>query len=63
MGCSIGHCFYLDVRWQKLGDITPVEVAMEGFPGKTPSWFIDTYFNKISSDKEVLVITFFMCCE
>lgn len=33
----------VSVREERLGDITAVEVAREGFPGKSPEWFVDFY--------------------
>ena len=30
-------------RWRRLADITEAEVALEGFPGKSPEWFIKFY--------------------
>lgn len=33
----------VSVREERLGDIDEVEVAREGFSGKSPAWFIDFY--------------------
>lgn len=33
----------VDVREERLKDITPVEVAREGFPGRSINWFISMY--------------------
>jgi hypothetical protein len=33
----------LSARWERLDAITDEDVAREGFPGKTPEWFVNFY--------------------
>lgn len=33
----------ISTRWERLDAITPEDVKREGFPGKTPEWFIEMY--------------------
>lgn len=33
----------VSARRERLGDITPEDVAREGFPGESPAWFVKKY--------------------
>lgn len=38
-----GHRRIVSVREERLGDITAADVEREGFPGKSPEWFVEMY--------------------
>jgi hypothetical protein len=42
-------------RWEALGEITTADVAREGFPGKSPGWFVEFYCAPKRPDPNLLV--------
>lgn len=42
----LGLIEVVDVRREHLGNITEPEVALEGFPGRNPSWFLEMYLGR-----------------
>jgi hypothetical protein len=55
-----GPIRFTALRWEPLNAITPKGVEREGFPGKSPEWFVDmfTRHNRCAPDHEIHVMTF-----
>jgi hypothetical protein len=54
----LGRVRVLSVRRERLGDITPEEVALEGYPELTPAEFLARFFAGADPDTEVNRIEF-----
>ena len=52
---SLGLLEVLDVRTERLGDVTQDEVALEGYPGRSPEWFVSFYCAPGAPDPDRLV--------
>jgi hypothetical protein len=57
-GVVVGHAQYSSLEWQRLGDLTVLDVAMEGYAGKSVKWYRAEWFNGLSDDENVLVLSF-----
>ena len=57
-GNQIGFVRYVSFRRQRLEEMSDADVAREGYPGKSVSWFLAKEFEGVALTTEVWVVTF-----
>ena len=53
-----GYVRYTSIVWQRLCELTPHDVALEGYPGRTVKWLLNSFFYGIPLSTEVAVFSF-----